>query len=62
MGAGVNHGDALDLRHCKDELTVKILTTKLKAIRLKYRQAVDSGRRSGHGRVVTLYFELCQEI
>ncbi|KAM4713868.1 endonuclease domain-containing 1 protein-like [Anableps anableps] len=27
------------------------LTSKLKAIRGKYRQAVDSGRRSGHGRV-----------
>ena len=58
VGAGVNHGDALDLHHYKDELTVKILTTKLKAIRLKNRQAVDSG----HGRVVKLYFELCQEI
>ena len=44
------------------ELTKAILTTKLKNIRLKYRKAVDSGRRSGHGRVVLLYYELCDKI
>ena len=38
------------------------MTSKLKAIRTKYRQAVDSGRRSGHGRVVMLYFELCERV
>ncbi|KAK7877436.1 hypothetical protein WMY93_031856 [Mugilogobius chulae] len=48
--------------HEKRELTRAILTTKLKAVRGKYRQAVDSGRRSGHGRVVLLYFELCEQI
>ena len=34
----------------------------MKNIRQKYRQAVDSGRKSGHGRVVMLYFEICQSI
>ncbi|XP_030611184.1 uncharacterized protein LOC115798476 [Archocentrus centrarchus] len=29
---------------------------------MKYRQAVDSGCRSGHGRVVLLVFELCEQI
>ncbi|RXN14648.1 tripartite motif-containing 16-like protein [Labeo rohita] len=48
--------------HSKDDLTKLIITTKLKAIRLKYRHAVDSGKRSGHGRVVLLYFELCEQI
>ncbi|KAK7922007.1 hypothetical protein WMY93_008909 [Mugilogobius chulae] len=48
--------------HEKRELTRAILTTKLKAVRGKYRQAVDSGRRSGHGIVVLLYFELCEQI
>ena len=38
------------------------MTTKLKNVRLKYRRAVDSGRRSGHGRVVFLYMELCEQI
>ncbi|ROL49018.1 hypothetical protein DPX16_16633 [Anabarilius grahami] len=38
------------------------VTTKLKAIRTRYRQAVDSGRKSGHGRVVLLFFELCESI
>lgn len=54
--------DAVDYPHNKDEVTKLIITTKLKAIRLKYRHAVDSGRRSGHGRVVLLYFELCEQI
>ena len=34
----------------------------MKSIRIKYRHAVDTGRRSGHGRVVLLYFELCEAI
>lgn len=38
------------------------MSTKLKAIRAKFREAVDSGRRSGHGRVVMLYYELCERI
>ena len=51
-----------DYPHTKDQITKQILTTKLKAIRLKFRQAIDSGRKSGHGRVVLLYFELCQSV
>ena len=43
-------------------LTKDIVATKLKAIRLKYREAVDNGRRSGHGRVVQLYYEVCERI
>ena len=38
------------------------MTSKLKAIRNKFREAVDSGRRSGHGWVVMLYYELCEKI
>ena len=34
----------------------------MKAIRLKYREAVDKGSRSGSGRVVTLFYEICQKI
>ncbi|RXN03160.1 tripartite motif-containing 16-like protein [Labeo rohita] len=54
--------DDIAYPHSKDDLTKLIITTKLKAIRLKYRHAVDSGKRSGHGRVVLLYFELCEQI
>ena len=51
----------------KEEISKQVLTSKLKAIHLKYRQAIDSGRRSGHGRsghgrVVMLYFELCKKV
>ena len=41
-----------DFPHKKEHITKQIVTAKLKAIRVKFRQAVDSGRRSGHGRVV----------
>lgn len=51
-----------DYPHERDAVSKLILSTKLKNIRIKYRQAVDSGRRSGNGRVVMLYFELCQQI
>lgn len=51
-----------DYPHTKEQMTKQILTNKLKAVRLKFRQAVDSGRRSGHGRVVMLYYELCERI
>ena len=52
----------LELPDGKGELTVKVLMSKLKAICLKYRQAVDNKRRRGYGRVVLIFFELCEEI
>ena len=51
-----------DYPHTKEKITKKVLTSKLKAIRIKLRETVDSGRRSGHGRVVLLYYELCEKI
>ncbi|XP_076144085.1 uncharacterized protein LOC143126047 [Alosa pseudoharengus] len=51
-----------DFAHAATALTKGQVTTKLKNIRSKYRQAVDTGRRSGQGRVVMLFYELCQEI
>ena len=51
-----------DFPHKKNELTKSVLTSKLKAIRSKYRQAVDNGRRSGHGRVVMIFYKHCSEI
>lgn len=47
-----------DFPQKKDELTKSVL----KAIRSKYRQAVDNGRRSGHGRVMMIFYEHCSEI
>ena len=51
-----------DFPHKKEEMTKVIITTKLKAVRSKFRAAFDSGRKSGHGRVVLLYFESCEAI
>ena len=36
-----------DYPHKRSEITKQVLTTKLKAIRVKFRQAVDSGRKVG---------------
>ena len=36
-----------DYPHHLDQITLKCLTCKLKAIYLKYRQAIDSGKKSG---------------
>lgn len=38
------------------------IVAKFKRIKLGYRKAVDSGRRSGGGRVVTLFFDDCSEL
>ena len=51
-----------DYPHKKKDTEKQTIATKLKAIRSKYRQAIDFGRRSGHGRVVLLYFEVCEKI
>jgi hypothetical protein len=51
-----------DFPHDAMAITKTQLTSKLKNIRSKYRGAVDTGRRSGQGRVVMLFYELCQEI
>ncbi|XP_078136306.1 uncharacterized protein LOC144536875 [Sander vitreus] len=48
--------------HSKNEITKVQLATKIKAIRIRYRQAINSGRRNGHGRVILLFFELCRSI
>ena len=40
-----------DYPHLSEDVTKAMLTTKLKSSRLKYRKAVDTGRRSGHGPV-----------
>lgn len=40
-----------------DDITKSILFEKLKYIRTKFRQSVDSGKRSGHGRVVWIHYE-----
>ncbi|CAL8392047.1 unnamed protein product [Arctogadus glacialis] len=54
--------EAEDFPHDAMAITKSQFTSKLKNIRSKYRGAVDTGRRSGQGRVVMLFYELCQEI
>ena len=50
-----------DFPHKAGDITKSILST-LKSIRTKFRQSVDSGKRSGHGRVVWIHYELCESI
>ena len=51
-----------DFPHKNEEMTKVIITTKLKAIWSKFWAAVDSSRKSEHGRVVLLYVESCEAI
>lgn len=48
-----------DFPHKGEEIS-NVLQNNLKSIRLKYRKAVDTGKRSGHGHVVLLYCEHCE--
>ena len=48
--------------HKKSDITLQIVTSKLKVIQIKFRQAVDLGHRSGHGRVVMIYYELRRNV
>ena len=50
-----------NIPHKKDEIKLLNLTSKLKAIRLKFHQAVDSGCWSGHGRVVMIIVSCVSE-
>ncbi|KAK1880872.1 putative ankyrin repeat protein R96 [Dissostichus eleginoides] len=50
-----------DFPHDANAITKVQLTAKIKNIRSNYRQAVDTGHRSGQGHVVLLFFELCEE-
>ena len=51
-----------DFPHKKEQITKQIVSSKLKSVRLKFRQAVDSGRRSGHGHVMMILYELCEKL
>ena len=55
-------GSSKQYRYSGEEITREKVATKLKTARRKYRSAVDTGRKSGHGRVVLLCFEKFQEI
>ena len=45
-----------------NQFTKERVLSKIKAIRVKYKAALDSGRRSGGGRVVATFFDMCSNI
>ena len=45
-----------------EKYTREKITTKIKATRQNYRKAIDSGRKSGGGRVVATFYDLCPSI
>ena len=59
--------DADDQREFKhknlsQEFSKERMVAKIKALRLKYRKALDTGRRSGGGRVVAQFYDICSHI
>ncbi len=56
-------GSSTDFPHdAKNDFTKERINTKIKVIRQKYRVALDSGRRSGGGRIVAQFYDKCSEI
>ena len=45
-----------------EDITKERISSKLKAIRKNYKKAVDCGKRSGGGRVVMTFYDLCHDI
>ena len=45
-----------------ETITKDRIAAKLKSIRKNYKKAVDKGKRSGGGRVVMTFYDLCQDI
>jgi hypothetical protein len=45
-----------------EEITKERISAKMKTIRKNYKKAVDCGKRSGGGRVVMAFYDLCNDI
>lgn len=45
-----------------DEITKQRVAAKLKTIRQSFKKAVDCGRRSGGGRIVMTFYDICHDI
>ncbi|XP_057706797.1 uncharacterized protein LOC130924338 [Corythoichthys intestinalis] len=51
-----------DFPHSTDAITKSQVASKVKSTRTKYRHAVTTGRRNGHGRVIMIFFDVCENI
>ena len=54
--------DKFPKKDLENEFTKARIISKIKGIRVKYRRAVDSGRKSGGGRVVATFYDACESI
>ena len=45
-----------------DRITKERVAAKVKQLRVKYKNAVDVGKRSGGGRIIMTYYDLCMDI
>ena len=45
-----------------DSITKERMAAKVKQLRVKYKKAVDLGKRSGGALIIMAYFELCTDI
>ncbi|XP_063078122.1 uncharacterized protein LOC134468010 [Engraulis encrasicolus] len=51
-----------DFPHAMDEITKGHVSSKVKAIRNKFRLAMASGRKTRYGRAVLVFYDLCDDI
>ena len=49
---------------CKDldSITKERVSAKLKSFRTNFKKALDTGKRSGGGRIIITFYELCERI
>ena len=45
-----------------DSITKERVSAKLKSVRTHFKKAVDTGKRSGGGRIIFTFHELCERI
>ena len=51
-----------DYPHVREEMTKERVAAKLKKIQAAYKKAVDAKRKSGGGRVVMTFYDICNDI
>ena len=54
--------DQEDFPHSTSLFSSERIASKIKDLRKKYKKAVDTGKRSGGGRTVACFFDICNEI
>lgn len=59
---GVEDDDNFPRSKILDSITKERVSAKIKSIRANFKKAVDTGKRSGGGRIIFTYYDICEKI